>query len=202
MAQTKPEPSKNKKRKPLNPKGEDAFSSRAVRSFMSKIGSGLLSAAGYEVVEYDDEAEPPIPVDPAEEAAEEARLHREEQLAVWRAEFQQIILVRKERQDAFSVAKATACERMNASGHTVRQQLNEANNEPIPEQTVIEPEQIKLAEPVVHEVHEQVPASDADAYNLPSADLFDKPETTELIFIDPEELEQQKQAVQDTLAAV
>lgn len=199
MAQTKSEPSKNKKRKPLNPKGEDPFSSRAVRSFMSKIGNGLLSAAGYEIVEIDDEAIEAIPVDPAEQAAEESRLEREKQLAAWRSEFQQVLLIRKERQDAFTVLKTSACERIKASGHTVRQQLSEACNEPIPEQSVIEPEPIKLAEPVVHEVHEQVPISDVDAYDLPSPDLFDKPESTEFIFIDPEELEQQKQAVQDTL---
>jgi S-DNA-T family DNA segregation ATPase FtsK/SpoIIIE len=199
MAQTKPATAKNKKRKPLNTKGEDPFSSRAMRSFMSKIGEGLLSVAGYEIVEYDDEAMPEIPVDPAEQAAEEARIAREEQLAVWRADFHQVLLSRKERQDAFTLAKTTACERVKASAHTVRQQLSEASNEPIPEQTVTEPEPIKLAEPVQHETHEQVPVSDTEAYDLPSPDLFDQPESTEFIFIDPEELERQKQAVQDTL---
>ena len=117
MSQAKTEPSENEKRKPLNTKGADPFSSRAMRSFMSKIGNGLLSAAGYEIVEIDDDVEEII-IDPAEEAAELARLEREKQLAAWRSEFQQALLVRKERQDAFSVAKTTATERIKASGHT------------------------------------------------------------------------------------
>ncbi|WP_168442324.1 DNA translocase FtsK [Pontiella desulfatans] len=164
---------------------------------MSKIGEGLLSVAGYEVVEIDDEPIE-IPVDPVEAAAEAERVRREEQLVAWRGEFEQALAKRRAKQETFTVEKATALERVRNNAQTVRQQLAEANNEPVPEQPIVQPEPIKIAEPVEHETHQAEPVS-AETYNLPSPDLFDQPKDTNFIFIDPEELERQKQAVQDTL---
>lgn len=200
MPQATPEQSKNEKRNSLSSKGSDPFSNRAIRSFMSKIGNGLLSVAGYEIVDVDELTEAPF-VDPAEVAAETARVQREEQLVAWRAEFQQALLMRREKQDAFSVVKTAACDQVKINAHSVRQKINKASNEPIPEQSVIEPETIKLAEPepAQHETHRQVSIADTLSYTLPPTDLFEKPESTEFIFIDPDELERQKKAVQDTL---
>ncbi|VGO21309.1 DNA translocase FtsK [Pontiella sulfatireligans] len=183
---------------PLEANGADPFSARAVRSFMSRIGSSLLSATGFEPAEADEEIEDYV--DPAEEAAEEQRLQREQQLADWRTEFRSALHQRQVRQEAFAKARAAAKERVLAEAHTIRQKLHASDNEPAPATRVVEPEPIQLAEPepVEHETFQPEPAS-SEAYALPGTELFEKPETNEIIFINAEELEQQKRAVQDTL---
>ncbi|WP_372846433.1 DNA translocase FtsK [Pontiella sp.] len=200
MPHASADPSETAKRKPLTPKGTDAFSARAVRSFMSKIGEGLLSAAGYELVDVDDEEPVEIPVDPAAEAAEAAQARREEQLAAWRTEFEHTLTRRRQQQEAFAASRVAAVERVRNNAQTVQQQLASTSRGPRPEDAVVAPEPIKLAEPqpVEHETHEPVPVSD-DAYLLPGTDLFDAPDNTDILFIDPDELECQKKAVQDTL---
>ncbi|QBG49335.1 DNA translocase FtsK [Verrucomicrobia bacterium S94] len=122
---------------------------------------------------------------------------REEQLAAWRTEYADRMTARAALQEQFSIERESAIERIRQHADTVQQKLSKIKEEPLPVTAVAKPEPIKLAEPE-HEVHEQV-AAVKDDYNRPAADLFDQPENTDLIFIDPEELEHQKQAVQDTL---
>ncbi len=186
------------KENPLNNNGVDPFSARAVRSFMARMGNSLLSAAGFEPAEEEPEAF----IDPEEEASEALRLQREQRLATWRAEFQMIQQQRREQQDAFAQLRERAIEKTKMEAYSIRQKLNTAQVEPPPEELVVEPEPIQLAEPdskpVEHETYTPEPATQ-ESYIRPSPDLFDEPESTEMIFIDPAELEQQKQAVQDTL---
>ncbi|MDF7826260.1 DNA translocase FtsK [Pontiellaceae bacterium B12227] len=201
MSQATSEDLESKTRKPLNAKGSDPFSVRAVRSFMSKIGNGLLSASGFERAEEEEQEEVfEEYIDPAEEAAEEARILREEQLEAWRAEHIQALEKRKVAQERFAAIRTRAAEHVQKQAETIRQKLDQTTNEPVSAEPIVEPEPIELAEPETpeHEVHEQIAAVDDD-YNRPGPDLYDKPESTEFIFIDPEELERQKKAVQDTL---
>jgi S-DNA-T family DNA segregation ATPase FtsK/SpoIIIE len=197
MPQATSEDLKINKQNPLNDKGSDPFSVRAVRSFMSKIGNGLLSASGFERAEEEIEEVFEEYVDPAEEAAEADRIRREELLEAWRAEHFQALEKRKSAQERFTATQAQAVERMQKQAETIRQKLDRTTNEPIAAEPIVEPKPIELAEPE-HEVHEQI-AAITDDYNRPGADLYDTPESTEFIFIDPEELERQKKAVQDTL---
>jgi S-DNA-T family DNA segregation ATPase FtsK/SpoIIIE len=199
MPQATSEDLKTKNRNALNAKGSDPFSVRAVRSFMSKIGSGLLSASGFERIEDEEEAEEIFEeyFDPAEEAAETERIRREEQLEAWRTEHVQALEKRKIEQERYRAARIKAMERVEKQAADIRQKLERTSNEPVSAEPIIEPEPIELAKPE-HEVHEQV-AAVADDYNRPGPDLYDQPESTEFIFIDPEELERQKKAVQDTL---
>ncbi|MDZ8118863.1 DNA translocase FtsK [Pontiella agarivorans] len=198
MPQASPEKLENRNRKPLEFKGSDPFSARAVRSFMTRIGDGLLSAAGFErVVEVEEEDEFEDVIDPAEAAAEEQRIQREEQLAAWRTEYADRIAARSAQQERFSNARNAAIERIRQHADTVQQKLSEIKEEPLPKTVAAEPAPIEIVEPE-HEVHEQVAAVEDD-YMRPGADLFNQPENTDFIFIDPEELEHQKKAVQDTL---
>ncbi len=187
------------KRKPLDAKGSDPFSARAVRSFMARIGDGLLSAAGFERVYEEAEDEPVFEsvIDPAEEAAEARRIQREEQLSAWRAEYARALEQRKTAQERFDAERAAAVQKVRGHADSVQQKLTAAREEPLPEAPAAEPEPLEMAEPE-HEVHELTAAVE-DTYIRPAADLFEQPENTDFIFIDPEELERQKQAVQDTL---
>ncbi|MDF7800184.1 DNA translocase FtsK [Pontiellaceae bacterium B1224] len=164
---------------------------------MSKIGNGLLAASGFERVEDEPEEVVEEYFDPAEEAAETARIQREQLLENWRAEHFQALEKRKVAQEHFISTKAKAIERVKKQAADIRQKLDQTSNEPIAAEPIVEPEPIEIAEPE-HEVHEQI-AAVTDDYNRPGPDLYDQPESTEFIFIDPEELERQKKAVQDTL---
>jgi S-DNA-T family DNA segregation ATPase FtsK/SpoIIIE len=194
------EATETEKRNPLNAKGGDPFAVRAVRSFISKIGDGLLSVAGYERVDDEEEGPEAAPTDPAEEAAQAERLRREQRLSAWRAERQTELEQRETAKASFFATRSAAIERLTHQAGTLRQKLVEAGNVPERAPETIEPTALEMAEPAapVHEVHEQVPATEDD-YNRPGPDLFDQPESAEFIFIDPEELERQKTAVQDTL---
>ncbi len=167
---------------------------------MSRIGSGLLAAAGFELEETADKDEQATYVDPAEETAEAERRQREEQLAAWRAEFAETLQQRRVRQEAFAGTRTEAIERVRRQAEETRSQLSAAATATASAEPVAPPEPIKLTEPEpeVPQPPQPEPAADEN-YTLPGTHLFDDPETTEILFIDPEELEQQKQAVQDTL---
>ncbi len=190
-------PSENEATTPQDVSRNDRFSARAMRSFMTKIGTGLLSVAGYEWVD-EGEDEPEIESDPAEEAAEAERLRRENQLTVWREELDQTQQRRQQQQERFVAERTAAIEKVRAGAESIQQQLDRANNDPIAPEPVVEPEPVQLAEPVEHETHQPVPLSD-DGYERPAPTLFDQPESVQFAFIEPEELEHQKKAVQDTL---
>ncbi len=202
MPPTQKKASKTGKRKPLEIKGEDPFSARAVRSFMSKIGNGLLSAAGYEIVEEADESDLETSADPAEIAAEAAREQREQRLAGWRADFQIAVQNRRAQQNQFEQAKTAAIEKAKIEAHEIRRQLIAVGEETPPDEIQM-PEPVKLAEPAPapaeHETHEMVPVDENEFYELPGTALFEESAKQAMIFIDPDELEKQKQAVQDTL---
>ena len=51
MQDSSTESANRRSQNPLETNEEEAFSARAIRSFMSRIGSGLLSAAGFELAE-------------------------------------------------------------------------------------------------------------------------------------------------------
>ncbi|MBN2162130.1 MAG: DNA translocase FtsK [Pontiellaceae bacterium] len=163
---------------------------------MSKIGTGLLAVAGYEIVEEDIEPE----VDPLETSAELEKQRRSEQLAAWRTEFEQLKERRRSQQERFASARDAAILKAQNDAESIRKRLDQAEAEPEPDQKIIEPTPLKMAEPEPQEpeVHEMQPAS-TEAYTRPEADLFEKPEVARFTFIDPEELELQKKAVQDTL---
>lgn len=198
MPQTAPDITQASHRNPLDTNGRAPFSIRAVRSFMAKIGSGLLAASGFEPEAA--EAEPEVYVDPAEQEAETRRIQRQQRLDGWRATFQKALSQRRTRQEAFAETRAAAAERVRRQAQELRRQLEAGRSEPIPDEPVILPEPIKWTEPepVALEARLPEPAGN-DAYLLPDADLFDQPDHTDILFIDPEELEQQKKAVQDTL---
>lgn len=197
MPQATLEDLETQQRNPLNAKGSDPFSVRAVRSFMSKIGNGLLASSGFERIKDEEEDVIEDYVDPAEKAVEANRIQREERLATWRAEHSQAIEKRKIDQERFASTQTRAVEHLQRQAKNIRQKLDQTTNEPISTDPIVEPEPIELEAPE-HEIHEQVAAL-ADDYSRPSAALYDQPESTEFIFIDPEELERQKKAVQDTL---
>ncbi len=178
----------------------DLFSVRAIRAFMKKLGNGLLSAAaGYEWSEEEEIEALESENDPEAQAVEAQRQRRTEQFEQWRAEFAQAQHRRSALRERFMAEQTLAIERVRAGAATIQQQLERANNEPTTsDEPIKEPEPIQLVPPPEHETHELVPVSD-DAYERPSPDLFDQPESTCFAFIDPAELEQQKKAVQDTL---
>ncbi len=200
MPQAAVEAIETEKRNPLNSKGGDPFSVRAVRSFMSKIGDGLLSVAGYERVDEEEELPPEDLIDPAEAAAEAERLQRDHLLSAWRTERQAELETRENAKARFAAARSAAIERLKNQADTLRQKLNEAGGASAGAPDPVEPAPVEMAEPATpeHEVHEQIPAT-ADDYDRPGPDLFDQPESTQFTFIDPQELERQKTAVQDTL---
>ncbi|MEI6892818.1 MAG: DNA translocase FtsK [Pontiella sp.] len=166
---------------------------------MSKIGNGLLSASGFERAEAEQEEAEVFEeyIDPTEAAAEHDRMHREEQLDGWRAEYSQAVEKRNVAQERFATTKARAIERVHQQAEIIRQKLEQTTHESASIAPVIEQKSLDLSEPE-HEVHAWISAG-SDDYTRPGADLYDTPESTEFIFIDPEELERQKKAVQDTL---
>ena len=188
---------------PTNREGTESqnrsFATRAMRSFMSTIGNGILSVAGYEWVDDAELAKEVPEPDPAEEAAEIARQQRETQLTAWREELERCHEIRRQKKAHFSAEQSAALEKVRAGAENIQQQLDRANNEPVTApQPIIEPKPIQLAEPPEHETHEPEPVSD-EIYERPRPALFDQPESSQFIFIDPEELERQKKSVQDTL---
>jgi DNA segregation ATPase FtsK/SpoIIIE, S-DNA-T family len=182
--------------------GNRAASTRAVRSFarafMSRLGNGLLSVAGLELIDEAAAMEEPIEQDPEEQAAAMALAQRERQLADWRIDFQTTLNRRQELQDKFDQIRSAASQRVRMAALEIRQKLEEADNTPPPQQT--EPPAIEMAQPL--ELASSDPAREelsGTAYAKPGIHLFDEPENRQVIFIDPEELEEQKRKVQETL---
>ncbi len=181
-----------------------AFSSKAIRSLMSKIGDGLLSVAGYELV--DVEVEPvDDPQDLATQRLDEAR---EAQLEAWRNEALQSASARKTLQTRFQQEREKIIAQTREQAAGLRKQLEQAAAEvaPIDAVSTAAPIEIEAAAPpelppppAEDEPDYGTDLVDQREYILPSTGLFDDSQDEQILFIDPDELERQKRIVQDTL---
>jgi DNA segregation ATPase FtsK/SpoIIIE, S-DNA-T family len=190
------------KKQPIALDENHAFSSKAIRSLMSRIGDGILSVAGYEMVECDEESAPEE--DPQEVANKQRIKARDAQLAAWRLASKNANNTRIALQARFHAQRTEIIAETREQALKLRQQLEEASNEiaPIDEVSVIAPIEIEPAPPeppVEDEATYGTDLTDEETYNLPTSNLFDDKDDEQIIFLDPDELERQKQIVQDTL---
>ena len=188
---------------PVAPEENRAFSSKAIRSLMSKIGDGLLSVAGYELVDVDDNEEL-IEEDPQELASQQHADTRNAQLDAWRTEAQRAADARKTLQTRFLKERDKAIADTREQAATLREKLEQSATEiaPIENVTTAAPIDIEPAEPeppVEDEPTYGTELGEQQAYALPGPALFDHTKDEQIFFIDPDELDRQKTIVQDTL---
>lgn len=195
---------KRKQSKKITDLPTDDFSARAMRSFarslFTKIGHGLLDVAGYEVVPDEElEAEESLPLDPEEQAAAVRQAERTARLEEWRQKNDRIKLMRLARKEEYESLQKIHSDRVS---QLIKEAQKHAKAKPAPDISEIKPpeeaehtatETLNTIEP---EPRLEVPAGE---YRLPTVELFDQPETEQVIFIDPEELERQKTVIQETL---
>lgn len=176
-----------------------AFSSKAIRSLMSKIGGGLLSVAGYELVEEDEADE-----DPQDVATQQHVNAREAQLEAWRTEARHAAEARKTLQNQFQEQRKKIIAETREQAVKLREQLEQTATEiaPIENVSAVAPIEIEAAppEPPVEEESDYgTDLVEQEKYNLPGTNLFDDAKDEQILFIDPDELERQKRIIQDTL---
>jgi S-DNA-T family DNA segregation ATPase FtsK/SpoIIIE len=193
----------DKKKSPIALDETHAFSSKAIRSLMSRIGDGLMSVAGYELVDVEEENE--ADTDPQDRATRQHMETREAQLAAWRAEAQQAAEVRKTLQGRFLEQREKIIGQTRDLAAKLREQLEQSASDiaPIDDVSTVAPIEIGAPEPEPPPVEEEpdygTDLVDQEQYNLPGTTLFDDAKDEQILFIDPDELERQKRIVQDTL---
>jgi S-DNA-T family DNA segregation ATPase FtsK/SpoIIIE len=187
---------------PESAEGNHSFSSRAISAFMSRIGNGLLSVAGFEPADVEDEILTPE-IDP-EETKEKARVAaREAQLAEWRKAADTASHFRSTRLARFLTERQTALELVTKQSRLLRAQLEQVPPDTkAVDEAAAEVELEPIAPPPVEDEPSygiDVVEEDSTVYHLPTPALFDGAEDEQVILIDPEELERQKRIVQNTL---
>jgi len=183
--------------------GNRAFSSKAIRSLMSRIGDGLMSVAGYELVDVEEDDEPDD--DPQDRATQHREEAREAQLAAWRTETLDAAETRKTEQAQFQAQRVQCIAKTRKLAAKLREHLEQTATEPAPIEDIsaVAALEIEAPAPQPPPVEEDpdygTDLVDQKEYRLPGTNLFDDAKDEQIIFIDPDELERQKQIVQDTL---
>lgn len=178
-----------------------SFSSRAIRSLMRRIGDGLLAVVGDGLNDEEDE---PLPaVDPQEAANEQKVRAREAQLNEWRQSAQTSAAAQKSLLALFMEQRDEAIWEVGEQAKKIREQLSTTERAPIDDVSTAAAIEIEPPEPETP-VEDDLPEygtelGDTPDYLLPGTHLFNGTDDEQIIFIDPDELERQKQIVQNTL---
>ncbi len=178
---------------------ESKFSKRTLRSLgrslFSKIDATLMEVAGYEYVDEDEDEEV------MEEEENEFSQPTENPAAkhdLWRKEFSAQELSRLARQeDYLNLRKSTRVQfKKRLKGLLAEEKI--VQTDPVKRQATAPAPVLALTPDVESVVMEDQPAPDPESYQCPSAPLFKKTEGA-VFFISEEELEAQKNAIQDML---
>jgi len=177
---------------------DSKFSKRTLRSLgrsiFSKIDATLMEVAGYEYVDDDDDE----CAEDEEVDLSQPKENSDAQHELWRREFSSQELSRLARQeDYLNLRKSTRIQFKKRLKSLLAEEKT-VQTDPIKRQATA-PVPIPAPTPDVEPVvMEDQPAPDPANYQCPSAPLFKKTEGA-VFFISEEELEAQKNAIQDTL---
>lgn len=175
-----------------------AESRTGFRGLLKGMGEDMLNLLGFELAEEDFSEEADTLPDEVSEQREtqQAKLQQEaDELQRWRHRYLHLLAERSERQEGNDKFLAKSRERFNqlleAKPKTKLSDIQEISGEDaiigMPEEPAAEPEPSFRA-----------PLPEG-AYTLPSTEILHLPDSTHLEFLNPAELQQQKDKLQDTL---